>query len=119
MNTKALVSTYFEFLKQRDTEGLKDVFTPDLKIQTPIGEWNGLDSFLNEIQRNRWSLINLDLKKLVQEGNEACLIYEAESSNPNIGKIIFAEWLSFKDGKISSILSSFDATPLRKALIEI
>jgi hypothetical protein len=81
MNVKALAANYFEQLKLRSTEGLKDVFTPDLYIQTPIGEWRGLDSFLNEIERNRWNLTNLNLKKLVQEGEDKRLLKEQSELN--------------------------------------
>ncbi len=112
MVSKKLVQDFLFYKGRRNIFALKHLLSENLHFKSPIALLSNREQLLGEIQRNRDSFVNLDVKKIIADGNEVCSIYTQESEDPNIGIVLFTEWYKIEDGRIRAIESNFNAKPI-------
>ena len=119
MNTKELLEKYFEALKNKNASELENLFNADAVVETPVGDFNTRENFLTDFKTDRWKLSDFQLMKIMVDGDDGCVIYQAQSTDSAIGTLIFADWVTAKEGKVQAVVSNFDATPFRFAMAQI
>lgn len=67
----------------------------------------GVDSYLAALERLGPVIAHNDIRSVLADGERVCVLYDFVTDTP-VGPVVSAEWLTFDDGKISSVYLLFD-----------
>lgn len=121
VSTRELVERYLNYFSNplKNPEVLLPLLSADLRFRGPLGHFDSAESFLLDLTRDALAIENLTILQILVDGNNASALYEIESRDPSIGKLKFSEWFEVKEGKISAITSTHDASQIRENLASI
>jgi hypothetical protein len=98
-----------------DTERLRGLLSSDIEFEGPLtGRTHGIDAFVAGLERFVRSLSALRVVQMVQNGNEAAVLYDCDLTMPE-GTFRFAEFIRVDGDKIRQDTLVFDTVEFRKA----
>jgi hypothetical protein len=115
MDTKKIVTQYYEAWTAGDMEAARALLTDDLDFQGSIDTFRRADDFMIALTLFQKMLRSVNLIYGFFSENGAALLYDCDTMTP-AGVIRTAEFFTVNDYKISSIRLVFDATELRKLM---
>jgi hypothetical protein len=69
---------------------------------------------LDDVQQDKLLIETIRVQQIIADGAKASALYEVVSKDPEIGTLKISEWFETKDGRISSIISTYDATAVNQ-----
>lgn len=118
---KNLVTSYLNLFSNADgnEKALLELLHPDFYFKSPLGEFFSAEQFLKDVRRNVLSIKEIRVQQVLADGEKISALYELVSNYDNIGTLLFSEWFETRDGKIVSIISTYDSSPVRESLSQI
>ena len=90
---------------------LDDVGTylhPEVTFESPgLPSHSAADSYLAALERLGPIIAHNHIRSVLADGERVCVLYDFVTDTP-VGAVVSAEWLTFEDGKISSVYLLFD-----------
>src|SRR5262249_60041614 len=81
---------------------------PDVTFTSPgIPAHDGAESYLAALRRLSPIIARNEIRNVTTDGDRVCVLYDFVTSTP-VGPVVSAEWLTIKDGKITSVYLLFD-----------
>jgi hypothetical protein len=115
---RSIAHTHVEAMGRRDFSSMEQQLAPDVTFQGPGGKLIGLAAVLSGYQRLGPILLRNDVRKILVDGDDACIIYDFVTDTP-AGAVATVEWLQVKGGKIQSIWLLFDRGQWPQAMEEL
>jgi ketosteroid isomerase-like protein len=117
MTTKETIQGYFARLKQGS--GWEGFLAEDMifaSLTSPMKEVRGKEAYLRATQRFYTSIAALEVRNLIVEGEQACVLtrYQLQAPGGGTFQSDVAEIFAVKDGKITSFAIYFDSAPFPK-----
>jgi ketosteroid isomerase-like protein len=99
-----------------DLATTRSLLSDDVTFTGPMGYTKGADASVRGVAKMAETVTGVDLKKLIVEGDDVCIMYDLVSTRgsavPTIG------WYHFgADEKIDSVQAYFDPRPLTDAMV--
>ena len=103
-----LVTRYIQAVSDKRFDLLPAMLQPDATFGGPnIRTCHGIDEYVGGLQRLAPILLRNEIKHLVVDGEQACVIYDFITDTP-AGAVASVEWLQFEDGRIRAAELTFD-----------
>ena len=103
---KEVVLALGKALNDESFELARRYVNDDIKYVGPLGSRNGVEAYLQEIERLR---LKFDIQKIFVDDKDVCLLYDITVS----GVTLFAcGWFQVEAGKVSSLRVIFDPRPV-------
>lgn len=115
MDTKQVVTSYFDAWTQGDLEAARAYLADDLDFIGSIDTFSRADDFVAALGMFQQMLQGATLIQSFFSENGAALLYDCDTMSP-AGVIRTAEFFTVSGGKITSIRLVFDASELRKLM---
>ena len=117
MSTKETIQGYFNSLKQK--QGWESFLADDMLFTTftsPVKTVTGKPAYLEATKRFYSSIISMELRDLLVDGDKACALTHYELRSPKGDAFIsdVSEVFTVKGGKIQSFAIYFDSAPFPK-----
>jgi hypothetical protein len=115
MDTKQVVTSYFDAWTQGDLSAARAYLADDLDFIGSIDTFSRADDFVAALGMFQQMLRGATLIQSFFSESGAALLYDCDTLSP-AGVIRTAEFFTVSGGKITSIRLVFDATELRKLM---
>ena len=102
---KALATRYITAVGNKELDALPPLLHPDLEFGGNVAPSHGADAWLTALRRLSPVLVRNDIRKVLVEGNEVCILYDFVTT---VCPVPSVEWLVFDGGRIRSIFLLFD-----------
>jgi len=103
-----LVTRYVQAVSDKRFDLLPAMLQPDATFGGPnIQTCHGTAAYVAGFQRLAPILLRNDIKHIVVDGEQACVIYDFVTDTP-VGPVASVEWLKFEDGRIRAAELIFD-----------
>ena len=80
----------------------------DVTFESPgLPSYGGAEDYLAALERLRPIIAHNDIRSVLADGERVCVLYDFVTDTP-VGAVVSAEWLTLKDGVISSVYLLFD-----------
>jgi ketosteroid isomerase-like protein len=117
MTTKETIQGYFTCLEQKN--GWESFLAEDMRFTSftsPPKEVTGKAAYLEATKRFYATIVSLEVRDLVIDGDKACALtrYELRPPGGNAFRSDVAEIFAVKDGHIASFGIYFDSAPFPK-----
>jgi hypothetical protein len=93
-----------------DFETTRSLLSDDVTFDGPLGHSEGADAYVTVAARLTENVRTVDLKKLVVDGDDVCIMYDLVSEAA--GVVPTVSWYHFTDDKIDAVRAYFDPRPL-------
>jgi hypothetical protein len=93
-----------------DFETTRTLLSDDMTFDGPSGHTEGADAYVNSAARMEANVRVVDLKKLVVDGDDVCIMYDLVSDAA--GVVPTVSWYHFRDDKIDAVRAYFDPRTL-------
>jgi hypothetical protein len=115
---KALATRYIEAVGGKRLEEVAAMLHPRLEFDGNFGPvpTRGPEGWLAALQRLSPILLRNEVRKVMIEGADACILYDFVTP---VCPVPSAEWLTFQDGKITSVYLLFDRSRWPEVLEEL
>src|SRR5260221_1996762 len=111
-----LVTRYVQAVSDKRFDELPAMLHPDADFGGPgLKPLHGAQAYISGFERLAPILLRNDIKHVVVDGDQACVIYDFVTDTP-AGPVASVEWLKFEDGRIRSAELIFDRGRLPEAL---
>jgi limonene-1,2-epoxide hydrolase len=108
--TADTVNGFMGALAQGDFAGARKLLADDLVFQGPFEAFSRPEPYLEALKKLYPIVKGVKVQKLFVDGDDACLLYDMETSTP-VGSALICEWYRVQDGKIKTMRAVFDARP--------
>jgi len=104
----ALVTAYIEAVGSKQFDRLLTLLAPDMEFGGPnVRATHSAQEYVTGLRRLTLILDHNEIKKILVQGDEACVIYDFVTSTP-VGAVPSVEWFTLRDGRIQSSHLIFD-----------
>lgn len=120
--TKDLVEKYIYFFgkPQRSVETeLSPLLDSAVSFRGPLGTFESASAFIDDVRQDKLLIGEVRVNQIIVDGTKASALYEVVSKDPDIGTLKISEWFEIKDGRIGSIVSTYDASDVKTAYLKI
>jgi hypothetical protein len=119
--TQSLVEKYVRFFTkpQPHVEELGPLLDSAISVRSPLGNFNSAETFLSDVTKNKLAIASIQVHQIIADGTKACALYDVISKDPEIGTLSFSEWFETRNGRISSIISIYDASAVKETYSRI
>jgi ketosteroid isomerase-like protein len=93
-----------------DLETTRSLLSDDVTFEGPLGHTEGADAYVSGVARMADSVTGVELKKLIVEGDDVCIMYDLQSKLA--GAVPTVGWYHFRGDKIESVRAYFDPRQL-------
>jgi limonene-1,2-epoxide hydrolase len=112
-SAKGIVTDFIEALEQKDFKTVRSYISDNISVVAPgaveLTSFNKAEPLMTYLEHA--NLPPFDIKKVIADGNDVCLLYEVTYREPV--KTFVCGWFHMNDdGKISSLRFVFDPRPL-------
>lgn len=107
---KSVVMSYQKALGKADWAGARRHLNDNLAFKGPFDTFNHADNYLESIKKLHNIVERVDMKKVFEDGDDVCLLYDMVTKTP-AGTAFIMEWHRVKDDKINAITVLFDPRP--------
>jgi hypothetical protein len=110
--TRDLVEKYIQHFgaSERSANELNELLHSQVTFRGPLGRFENAQTFLDDVKKDKLLIETIRVQQIIADGAKASALYEVTSKDPDIGTLKVSEWFETKDGRISSIISTYDAT---------
>jgi limonene-1,2-epoxide hydrolase len=108
--TADTVNGFMGALGRGDFAGARKLLADDLVFQGPFDTFSTAEPYLEALKKLYPIVKGVKVQKLFVDGDDACLLYDMETSTP-VGSALICEWYRVQDGKIKTMRAVFDARP--------
>jgi len=115
---KSIAVSYIEACGRKDFDAVAPLLAPDLKFVGPGNTLTGAAPYLAVLRRIGAVWVKSDVKKVLTDGQDVCVIYDFVTDTP-AGAVPIVEWLRIDDGRIASVRLFFDRVAFKPASDEI
>ena len=103
-----LVTRYVQAVSDKRFELLPAMLHPEADFGGPgLKPLHGAQAYISGFQRLAPILVRNDIKHILVDGDEACVIYDFVTDTP-AGAVASVEWLKFEEGRIRAAELIFD-----------
>jgi hypothetical protein len=115
--TRELVEQYIRYFgsDERSTSKLTALLDSQITFRGPLGKFESAQTFLEDVKQDKLLIETVRVHQIIADGTKASALYEVISKDPEIGTLNVSEWFETKDGRISSIISTYDASDVKAA----
>jgi ketosteroid isomerase-like protein len=107
-DSATLVSDYIEAVGNKQFDRLLALLQPDMEFSGPnVKSIHSAQEYVTGLRRLTLILDHNEIKKILVQGDEACVIYDFVTSTP-VGAVPSVEWFTLRDGRIQSSQLIFD-----------
>ena len=112
MTNRELAQGYIDAFANRDVKKMRSFLSDtNFTFKGPLQAFSSADDFAAALVPLAPMIQDVDVKKVIADGNDVCVFYDFVTNVPAIGTTRIAEWLHVENGKISSINLYFDPRP--------
>jgi hypothetical protein len=115
---KSIALSYIEACGRKDFDAVAPLLSPDLKFVGPGNTLTGAAPYLAVLRRIGAVWVKSDVKKVLTDGQDVCVIYDFVTDTP-AGAVPIVEWLRIDGGRIASVRLFFDRVAFKPASDEI
>jgi hypothetical protein len=115
---RSIAHTHVEAFGRKDFSSMERQFSPEVAFQGPGGTLSGRAAVLGGYQYLGPILLRNDVRKILVDGDDACIIYDFVTDTPG-GAVSTVEWLRTRQGRIESIWLLFDRGPWPQVMEEL
>jgi hypothetical protein len=115
---RCVARAHVEAFGRKDFTAMERSFAPDISFKGPSGSISGPAAVLGGYQHLGPILLRNDVRKLLVDGDDACVIYDFVTDTPG-GAVATVEWLQIKEGRIHAIWLLFDRGPWPAVMEEL
>lgn len=117
LQTRDLVEKYIRYFgsNERSTTELNALLDAQVTFRGPLGRFENAQAFLDDVRQDKLAIGSVQVHQIIADGTKASALYEVTSKDPGIGKLSVSEWFEIRDGRISSIISTYDASDVKIA----
>ncbi len=109
INHAARADEYYTLVGEKNAEGIKKYFDPEVQFQSPLATLKGKDAVIEATCNFMHSFKSLKIRAKFGAGDQAMIVYDTDI--PGIAKSFpGASLLTFRDGLIIKIELFFDAS---------
>ena len=107
-DSATVVSDYIEAVGNKQFDRLLALLQPDMEFSGPnVKSTHSAQEYVSGLRRLTLILDHNEIKKVLVQGDEACVIYDFVTSTP-VGAVPSVEWFTLRDGRIQSSQLIFD-----------
>lgn len=110
MNTREIVTAFYERIESRDFEAVRGMLQDDLYFQGPLHRSGDAESFVAKLAKLSRLTDSLRMEFLFVDGERACCVYDWVTDTP-VRHSPVAEYLVIRDGRIACIRTHQDSRP--------
>ncbi len=110
-NAREIVDRYFAAQQARDFATVRTLVHYDVSFVGALGTTETAEDFVRGLQGMTASMTGMERRVIFVEGENVCQIYDLSLAEPPV-TLPIAQWLTVRDGKISSLRVYFDPRPL-------
>lgn len=115
---KRLALAYIDACARKDWDVVSEALDEHVQFVGPGNAVTGAAPYLAVLQRISPVWVRSDVKKVLSDGPEVCVLYDFVTDTP-AGAVPIVEWLSVEQGKIKSITLLFDRVAFKPASDEL
>ena|SRR5438876_3244456 len=110
MSTTAdVIHKFLGALGQGDFGAARNALTDDFTFRGPFDNFATPEPYVEALRKLYPIVKGVKVQKLFVDGDEACLLYDMETSV--VGTAFICEWYRVRDGKLAAMRAVFDARP--------
>lgn len=114
-NSKTLVLTYHDVFYRNDRAAVRKLLADNGTFIGPLNSFPNADSFLDSAAIFMQLNEKTEIKKILINGHDVCVLYDSTTIVPSIPTVPIASWFKIKSEKIIFFHVHFDPTPFVKA----
>jgi len=92
--------SYFEALQRKDRVAIRAMLVDDGSFIGPLQSFTEADAFMNAADIFMQLTKKVDIKKVLADGNDVCILWDYTTIVPSIPVIPVAAWLTIEADKI-------------------
>jgi hypothetical protein len=115
---KTVALAYIEACGRKDWDAVTAVLDEQVQFVGPGNAVTGAAPYLAVLQRIAPVWVRSDVKKVLTDGPDVCVLYDFVTDTP-AGAVPIVEWLTVERGKIKSIKLLFDRIAFKPASDEL
>jgi SnoaL-like domain len=108
-SAKDVVMEYLQAAERRDFQSARGYLSDNISYVGPLNSFDRVEPYLKYFEHLK--LPKFDYKKVFEDGNDVCLLYELKVGTPPVTSPVCLWAHVGDDGKISSIRVIFDPRP--------
>ena len=112
---KEIVMAYHEAFYRNDRAAVRRLLADQGNFIGPLNSYTDPDVFLDGAAIFMKVTKKTDIKAVVAEGEDVCLVYDSILAIPSVPPIPIASWFRVKDGKIIIFHTHFNPMPFIQA----
>ena len=110
-NAGEILARFYDAVKRRDMAGARQYLDDGLLFVGLFETYRSAEEYLKALTGLLQVTVRLDVKKIINEGNDAAIFFELETKAPAEGTVLVAEWHQLRNGRIIHVESAFDGRP--------
>jgi hypothetical protein len=114
-NPKDLVRFYHDAFHRRDRIAVRNMLSDIGAFIGPLNSYTDADAFLDGAAIFMKLSKETNIKKIMGEGRDVCVLYDYITIVPSIPTIPIASWFKVESGKINFFHTHFNPIPFLKA----
>jgi hypothetical protein len=115
---KSLALAYIDACARKKWDVVREALDERVQFEGPGNAVTGAAPYLAVLQRIAPVWVRSDVKKVLSDGSEVCVLYDFVTDTP-AGAVPIVEWLSVELGKIKSVTLLFDRVAFKPASDEL
>jgi hypothetical protein len=108
-SAKNTVMEYLQAAERRDFQTARGYLSDNISYVGPLNSFDRVEPYLKYLEHLK--LPKFDYKKVFEDGNDVCLLYELKVGTPQVTSLVCLWAHVGDDGKISSFRLIFDPRP--------
>ncbi|MGC2063743.1 MAG: nuclear transport factor 2 family protein [Thermodesulfovibrionales bacterium] len=110
-NAGEILNKFYAAVAKKDIAAARTYLNDDLLFLGLFETYHSAEEYLTALTGLLQITIQLEVKTIIAEGNDAAVFFELETKAPAAATTLVAEWHQIKNGKISHVRSVFDGRP--------
>ena len=113
---RKIVETYLSAFEsdELDFKKLESILDSSLKVTSPLGVFASRAEYLDDLKRDRLRHGYIKQHWVLCDENRVCALYDWISRDAHLKTLLCTEWFEIKNSKITSIVSTFDASQIKE-----
>jgi predicted ester cyclase len=115
---KSVALAYIDACGRKDWDAVTETLDEHVQFLGPGNAVTGAGAYLAVLRRIAPVWVRSDVKKVLSDGPEVCVLYDFVTDTP-AGTVPIVEWLNVEQGKIKSVNLLFDRVAFKPASDEL
>ena len=110
-NATKIVRQFHTHFANHDWDKLGELLVDDLSFEGPIDKFSRAADYLEAVKRLEKVCKRVEIKNIISEGDDVCVVWDMVTEIPAIGTARIAEVFHVRGSKIDMVRVFFDARP--------